>query len=447
MIRPQAIIRTGFTGLFSRLLLVFCLVGCGGGSDPLPDPGPVIPSLGDRLCMSGLHQPEALNDVIVDHLLALGIRRVRIDLRWHVVEPEKGVFHFDRLESEVRHYLDAGISVLGLLVYGNPWASSQTEYDTTYPPDDPTDYANYVAAVVEYFGTDIQEYEVWNEPNVGLRFWKPEIKGDPVAYGTLLIEAVKAGRLACPECTFAFGGPFFHSLFVDGHIPYLTAAQEAHPDLSQYYDAMGFHPYAIYPPQAAPEGPPGDAEWPFTRMFDEVKDVMALQGAQDKPIWTTEVGWPVFGDVDQERQAAYLVRAFLHLIWKGSPMVCWYNIIDGDNPDEFPPEDAFGLLSNDPDDPEPKPAYWALAQLGNRFAKYHLTDDLRPLLPEGVYGYALAGPEGDIWWAIWSHPEPVMVQLPVAVVEQRSMIGDLVPPSEEGPLEIGQNPVFFRMAP
>ncbi|MBR58103.1 MAG: hypothetical protein CMH54_08790 [Myxococcales bacterium] len=435
------------TNRWGYLLLVSFLLGCSGNSEPQPEPGPSIPTIGDHLCMSGLHQPDGLDDVIVDHLLALGIRRVRVDLRWHVVEPEKGVFHFDRLESEVRHFLDAGISVLGLLVYGNPWASSQTESDPTYPPDDPKDYADYVTAVVEYFGTDIQEYEIWNEPNAGLRFWKPEIKGDPVAYGTLLMEAVKAGRLACPDCTFAFGGPFFHSLFIDGHIPYLTAAQEAHPELSQYYDAMGFHPYPIYPPQAAPEGPPGDAEWPFTRMFDEVRDVMALQGAQDKPIWSTEVGWPVFSDVDQERQAAYLVRAFLHLIWKGSPMVCWYNIIDGENPDEFPPEDAFGLLSNDLENPEPKLAYWALAQLGNRFADYHLTEDLQPLLPEGAYGYALEGPDGENWWVVWSHPDPLTVELPVSVGEVRSMTGDLLSPIEDGPMEIGQNPQFLRIDP
>ena len=70
-----------------------------------------------------------------------------------------------------------------------------------------------------------------------------------------------------------------------------------------------------------------------------------------RPIWTKK---PETADRVRQR----LEGIFNYAISK--------EIIDGENPDEFPPEDAFGLLSNDLENPEPKLAYWALAQLGKK---------------------------------------------------------------------------------
>jgi hypothetical protein len=312
-----------------------------------------------------------------------------------------------------------------------------------------------VDAVTTWFRGRMTDYEIWNEPNAGYRFWKTEALGDPVAFGTLLIAAVTAGRQACPECRFAFGGPFFHSQLINGHIPFLTDVQAAHPDLSEHYDAMGFHPYPMYPPQAAPEGPPPGSEWAFSEMVAGVREVMALQGAGDRALWTTEVGWPVYGAVDAERQAAFLVRAYLHLVALQATPVCWYDLFEGPDPEAFPPEGAFGLLTRGDleagDPPTPKPAYQALSQLGNRFADYSLVQDLRQAgrLPEGVYGYALANAgSSERWWVLWRYPEtePLSVVLPADVLELRDMQGVSLPlRADSAGWRVDAHPRFFRM--
>ena len=76
----------------------------------------------------------------------------------------------------------------------------------------------------------------------------------------------------------------------------------------------------------------------------------------DEGLWKqiTELGWPVYGSVDEAVQARFLVRSTLLAVRAGAEGVFWYTLRDGPRPQDFPPEDAFGLLH--PDTP-PKPAY------------------------------------------------------------------------------------------
>ena len=407
---------------------------------PSPPPGTLdSPPLGEGLCLAGV--PDGAGKDAVARLKDLGVHRVRSDLPWDVAEPTKGDFHLDALEAQVGPYLDAGIAVTGILAYGNPWATSVPGADKFYPPDDPADFARYVTAVVTHFAPRITDYEVWNEENAGYRFWKTNPLGDPPAYGALLRAAVAAGRAACATCRFAFGAPFFHAQIITGHVDFLAEVQTAWPDIADAYDAMGFHPYPFYPPQAAPEGPPPSSEMAIADMAAAVRATMAAAGPV-RPLWTTEFGWPVYNKIDETRQAAYLVRATLELTAAGATPTCWYNLFDGPKFTEFPPEDAFGLLTF-ADPPQPKPAYHALAQLGGSFASFRLVRDLRAagLVPDGVYGYALAGPSGETWWAIWTYPDDGPIPVAADVAETLSMTGEPL-----AAFAASMTPVFGRLA-
>ena len=422
---------------------------------PPPPPGLVSsPPLGDVLCVAGVPGGGERQTLGVEALTTAGVHWIRTGLTWGQAEPTKGTFTLEKLESRVGPYLATGkIDVIALLAYGNPWATTATEDDQYYPPDDPADFAAYVDAVVTWFDGRISRFEIWNEENAGYRFWKPTVSGDPEAYGALLIAAVAAGRTACPGCEFAFGGPFFHSQIIDGHIPFLQATQEAHPGLADSYDVMGFHPYSVYPPETAPEGEPPDYEWSIATMVAGVRAVMDEQGAGERPFWTTEVGWPVYANVDADLQAAFLVRAVLQLSVEGAHPVCWYNLYEGPNPESFPPEHAFGLFTHGDLGagvmPEPKPAYHALSQLGNRFAAHRIVRDLRAAgqLPEGAYGFQLDGAEpSDRWWVVWAYPETVAIPLPVAPSEVLDMVGGALDPARSSSaVTAGAAPIFLRV--
>lgn len=413
-----------------------------------PDPAapPPLPSepLGAGLCVADVPRIGPGQAFAVQALAELGARWVRLELIWAELEPSDGQLSLEGVDARVNPYHDAGFQVLANLGYGNVWATSVPDADAFYPPDDLGRFAEYVGAVVDHVKDRVARFEIWNEPNAGYRFWKPALSGDPDAFGSLLTLATAAGRAACPECAFAFGAPFFHEQFIDGHVTFLTKAQAAHPELGAAYDAMGFHPYPLYPPTAAPEGAPPDAELSFHDMAYAVRATMAAAGPV-RPLWATELGWPSFGAVSAERQAAYLTRAMLHLTALGVSPRCWFNLDDGPNYRQFPPEDAFGLYSY-ADPPALKPAGKAFALLGHRFAEHRIVAALGPdQLPEGVLGYELEAPSGERVWAVWTYPSegPVPVPLPATAAEALSAVGEPV----DGAPRAVTLPTFYVLAP
>lgn len=379
--------------------------------------------LGEAICMAGLDWvPHAK---ALEHLTALGVRRVRLQLQWEHVQPAPDQWNLDFLDGRVGPYVEAGIEVIGVLCYGNAWAASAPEADAFYPPDDPADFGAYVTAVTTHLLGRVETYEIWNEPNAGYRFFKPELSGDPEAFAALLKEGALQGRAVCPECRFAFGGPFYHSQFIDGHVPFVDAVFASEPVLPALLDAMGFHPYPLYPPTAPPDGPLGTGEQTFADMTLAVRQQLQAAGGPEA-IWVTEVGWPVFGSVDAERQAAYLVRGLLQLHAQGVETTCWYNLEDGPDFDAFPPEDAFGLLTYGPEQ-IPKPAYRALAWVGNALAEHRITRDLgvAGLVPPGVLGFELSGPTNRAW-AVWAPDGEVPVPLPATPTALHELDGTAI---------------------
>src|SRR5207302_10638169 len=111
-------------------------------------------------------------------------------------------------------------------------------------------------------------FEVWNEENLGWRFWEPH--ENPKAYAALLRATYAAVKAVAPEDRVAFGGTFYpavdsHSQGVPVQLTFPTAlgvphagtlqfvddALKADPALGAYFDAMAYHPYHF--PYAAPE--------------------------------------------------------------------------------------------------------------------------------------------------------------------------------------------------
>jgi len=375
----------------TRRLLPLLLVLTGACTAPpralggRPRPALGAPLVGDLLCLS-MHFPlgDSAADLAertrrLDHAEALGVRKVRRDIHWHKLEPVPNELHWERFDPGVQDVQARGLELIALLVYGVPWATTATENDNNYPPDDPADFARYAGRVAERYGDEVRLFEVWNEPNNGWRFWKPTVGGDPIAYGALLQAAHAAIKEVRPDAVVLYGGTVFHEqIIIPGAVQFLEEHFAAWPDAAQDFDALAFHPYPWYPPIVPPEED-GEPEMSFLRMADTLRTFLTDHDAGEKPLYATEFGWPSFGAVTRELQAAYLVRGTLWLAAAGARAACWYTLGDGSGTGTAPPEDDFGLIDWDvaagaPG--SPKPAYYAMQTLSATLGETAFVRDL-----------------------------------------------------------------------
>ena len=363
--------------------------GCTNKSSSSPDTCPV--KLGTEyeiqqpLCLAKSVSRTAEIGETVGKVVELGARTIRSDFLWHRIEPEQGEWNFAHHDQVVNAFTEKGVEVIPLLAYGVPWASSQTDDDHYYPPDDPADFANYAAKVAERYKESIQRFEIWNEPNAGFRFWKPDFGGNPEQFGTLVIAAANAIHAVHPEAEVILGGTFYHEQIIPGAEEFLADMLVHHPTLLDSIDSVAIHPYSLYPPTVAPEYSQDD-EIPIWEMIQNVQRIVA-----PLPVTVTEYGITTIGETSREEQADMMERGIILALAEGATDVCWYTIQNGDDPTNF--EDNFGLLNHDGSWSPAAETFLSLTQkieTGSHIAR--IAD-----LPEGLWGVQISG-VGQAYW-------------------------------------------------
>ncbi|MGZ3427244.1 MAG: hypothetical protein ACXVCV_11380, partial [Polyangia bacterium] len=338
---------------------------CSSPRKPLPPPdlsqvtessASAIAAIGDALGIANqlVLDGSGARAAQLDRIGALGVHLVRRDFLWADLEPSAGNFDFAAEDAAVDDSVARGITTIGILAYDTTWASPDGDVDT---PPDPQKFAAFVEATARHFAGRVDSWEIWNEPNVGYRFWKP--REDGAEYARLLAAAYPAVKRGNPHATVLLAGLFYHfEGVVTDAVTFLEDAFTYDPELGRWFDVLALHPYPHYPPQASPEANDG-REQPVGLMLARLRALLAYYGAP-KPIYVTEYGWPVYGTVDEATQARFVVRGAVEAMNAGAERVCFYTLDDGPNPTAFPPEDAFGLYRNDR---TPKPAARALTTL------------------------------------------------------------------------------------
>jgi hypothetical protein len=335
--------------------------------------------LSNIACIAG--QVPADAGAFLAQLDALSVKRFRWEIPWATLERSRGVFDFSVGDARVQALAAAGVDQLLILDYGNPLYSvaGAAANDATYPPDDPADFGRYVTALVTRYGATVKHWEVWNEENSGFRFWKPQ--ADPGAYAKLLEVAFHAVKAACADCEVLVGAPI--------SLDYPGQGVKAGPDFLRAVragggvdgDAVGVHPYTLYPPCSPPEGGSNLCELWTTRpevSFAEQIDGMVDAG-DGRPFHATEFGWATFtppravGVVTEELQAQWLVRGALAIASRGARSACWYTLQDDASAGTSPvvPEGDFGLVKYEGGN---KRSFQAYAEL---FGDLHLLHFIR----------------------------------------------------------------------
>lgn len=130
-----------------------------------------------------------------------------------------------------------------------------------------------------------------------------------------------------------------------GDVRFLRETHELYPDLAQFYDILSTHPYSASAPLE------GDIiqRWGRYRIdvnYGNIRKIMAEFGAGEKPLWYTELGWPIpqgegghyppkdakdeAGRITANLQAAYIVRGYLYSIRLGAARMMYMSLVDTD---------------------------------------------------------------------------------------------------------------------
>lgn len=311
----------------------------------------------------------------VDLISALGIKQVRDELFWHLVEQKKGEYKIPEGPLKNLNYsVEKGLDTLIILNYGN-----KLYEDGAAPSQDESRkaFAKYAYTMAKELRGKVHFFEIWNEPNTD-GFWRP--RANPKDYALLLKEvypAIKAGNPDAQVLGISLAGAedeFMYDVFKAGGYDYM--------------DIVSIHPYCT------PKSPEA------AQIFDKMKSHYEKfkKFGKQKPIWVTEVGWPTNsgGGVSEEKQADVVARQYLLTAasdFLSTTFIYWFG---PDGPDATWAEDRFGIIHQDY---SPKPAYTAVKNLISligdaKFQKFILDD---PEIKAAEY----CKKDGKIVTAVW----------------------------------------------
>lgn len=328
-----------------------------------------------------------------------GLGTVRNDIPgWSGWEKGKGVYQCPRgFRETIDKMHSLGIEMNLILNSLNPLYGEKLDFDA---------FCNWIRYVVTHEGSDVEYYEIWNEPNNF--YFGPKLR--PTFFDSFTKftkQVVKAIREVKPEANVEV-------VAEDGqwHTTVFLARGIATPK-----EIVSIHPY-IHDKNPRPE----NCHFYFRDDGRTIRASMASNGVTRVRI--TEIGWTTYAadehgktehwyvggypGVHFDEQAYYMIRAYLLARTYGIESMMQYDFQD-DGPKRNYTEHNFGMVFQDC---TPKPAYAAVAFMTR------LLGDAEPLGFVGerdakvstVCAFRLK--DGRKAYAMWSYQDSVEVEIP-----------------------------------
>ena len=228
--------------MVSRTLALLAVCACGDSEVERPfadlsgvqaEFRPAQTTIGELIGLSyQLSSDPSVRAFALSSLQQAGVRHVRADLLWSAVEPVRGERDFTAYRADVDAVANVGGEMLPILAYGNAWANAEGK--TQAPPDDPADYAAFARAATTTLHSSA--YEIWNEPNLGFRFWQP--REQPREYAELLAAASSKIRAADARAQVVLGGLLYHGQLGTDADYFLERMYREHSKTAAAYDVL-----------------------------------------------------------------------------------------------------------------------------------------------------------------------------------------------------------------
>jgi len=128
-----------------------------------------------------------------------GVKATTITLPWNAIEPQKGVFRFQRADEMIQQMRSCGLVIAAHILSKSAWATEppvggNQRKQPSMPPKDMQDYYDFMFNLASHYKGQISRYSIENEAAA------PQNWGStPEAYAQLLATAYKAVHAADPN--------------------------------------------------------------------------------------------------------------------------------------------------------------------------------------------------------------------------------------------------------
>jgi hypothetical protein len=235
---------------------------------------------------------------------------------WPLIEPEKGKWNWELLDSYVRLANANGVKLIFTLGMTPRWAAKNPEapspypYGSSSPPANLNDWREFVRKIAERnekeYGGAIKYWEIWNEPDnfqKGYEFYTGTV-GELVEMARSAREILKKvnpeNKIVSPGVTQ------MGQLWLDKFLG------KGGKDL---VDVIGIHFYWDWYTAGLSD---------FTNSIDGLKKVMADNGCSGKPLWVTETGFNINHYKTAGERDMALALTVIAPLYGGADVACAY---------------------------------------------------------------------------------------------------------------------------
>lgn len=278
----------------------------------------------------GMNAHEQINESAPDWdaLQKAGVQRFRMQIKWLTVNEAGNWRTAPAWEATYdRYFKNAAQHGIEILPYLYTRKTGARAYYLTSEKSNYKEWLEFVELFAARYGQNgsfwvfnpslpqfpVKTWEVWNEPNLGKNC--PSEKCDGQAYGEFLVgtsAAIHAAQSGYSPVVL-FGGIFMEAFeaLPNPITSFLKKAAKA-PGINSAYDGLSIHPYAL-----GNEGGSRSEAQLAAGVRSNIVEAGKAQGEAGlpaKPLWVTEVGWPVAGvgaqSVSADEQAGLLNETY-----------------------------------------------------------------------------------------------------------------------------------------
>ncbi len=286
------------------------------------------------------------------YLGPLGFKKARLQAGWAKTERSKGVYDWKWLDEIIYDMAGQGVEPWVCLCYGNPlYSNGETRLGAGIPKTEQSlqGWEKFVKAIVSRYKEQIDEWEIWNEPNLR--------KKNPAAdYARFLIRTAEAVREIQPDAKI----PAMSLAGVDYAYTSDVLKILADKDKLSLVNEVTYHPYKPNPDESY------KAVAKLRAVISKYSDEITVrQGENGCPSAKRKTKALSGRDWTELSQAKWALRRLLGDLGRDIPS-SYFAIMDMKYPDEM---NMKGLLKSRQDQTVEyaKPAYYALQNLAAVF--------------------------------------------------------------------------------